>query len=616
VDVTRETLRRDDRLVLCSDGLTRHAADEEILQIAVGSEPELAAKRLVALANQRSGSDNISVGVLELSHTTITSQRPAGQSPEPGAATPPVIQARSRDRFAMLQEMSQSINSSLDLADTLRSVMDSLVAITGAERGFVMLLDENSGQLEFQIGRNVNATAVARDQEISRNIVGQVFRDRKPLLIGDAVADPEYRAFDSVMLHALRSVMCAPLMVKGAPIGVVYVDNSLSAELFDQDDLDLVTAFANIAASALENARLHERLADHVREIESMKTAQDRILRSVSSGIISLDRDGVVTSLNRAAAEMLAISAEQVVGRPLATILPPRFMLALGPPLAGQGIEPGMTIQGFEMEGDLQGRGWVHFRHRLSPLRDEGGENIGYVLVLDDMTERERLDRERRQAAAEREKIKSVFEHFMAPAIFEELMRLGPDKSGIGGDRRDLTVVFADIRGFTKLSEQLDPEHVVEILNSYLSSATDVVFEHQGTIDKFIGDAIMALFGAPVQIPNHPVEAVKAAVAMQRRFLDTPPRQGQRVSFGIGINTGPGIVGSIGAQQLMSYTVIGDVVNVAARLQSEARAGEILISGETYALVHELVRAEELGPMHLKGRFAPVNVYKVTGLRR
>ena len=297
------------------------------------------------------------------------------------------------------------------------------------------------------------------------------------------------------------------------------------------------------------------------------------------------------------------------------TSFPPRFMLALGAPFGGDGIEPGATIQGFEMAGTLPGRGYVYFAHRLSPLRDEAGSTIGYVLVLDDHTEREQLERERRRATAEREKIQKIFEHYMPPQVFQELLRQGPEKTGIAGDRRELTIMFADIRGFTGISERLQPEQVVELLNGYLAAATDVVFEHQGTIDKFIGDAIMALFGAPIQIENHALQSVRAAMAMQRRFAETPAEQGQRASFGIGINTGQGVVGTIGAPQLMSYTVIGDVVNVAARLQGEARAGEVLITEDTFRLVADHVETEELGSIYVKGRLAPVTMYKVTAVR-
>ena len=604
-DLFQEALQPGDRLLLCSDGITRHVADEEILRIATSAEPKTACEQLVELANQRGGSDNITVGILEM----------IAVRPEPRAMTPVAsLTDLSTSRLAALQAMGQRITASLEVPATMRSVLDSLVEITGAERACIMLRDPDSGLLEFATGRNLDASGVANDPSISRNIVGTVFRDGRPLILGDAAGDPRFKAFESVVGQSLRSVICAPLIVRGQTIGVVYVDNSLSAELFTQADLDLVTAFANIAAAAIENARLHERLAAQVREISSMKTTQDRILRSVSSGIISVDREGTIMSCNQAAAEMLLKSADEVIGCPLGDILPPRFMLALGAPFGGEGVEPGATIQGFEMAGTLTGRGYVYFAHRLSPLRDEAGSTIGYVLVLDDHTEREQLDRERRRATAERERIQKIFEPFMPPQVFQELLRQGPEKTGITGDRRELTVMFADIRGFTGISERLQPEQVVELLNGYLSTATDVVFEHQGTVDKFIGDAIMALFGAPVQIENHALQTVRAAMAMQRRFAETPASQGQRASFGIGINTGQGVVGTIGAPQLMSYTVIGDVVNVAARLQGEARAGEVLITEDTFRLVANHVDTEELGSIYVKGRLAPVTMYKVTAV--
>ena len=605
-DLFQEALQPGDRLLLCSDGITRHVADEEILRIATSAEPKTACEQLVELANQRGGSDNITVGILEM----------IAVRPEPRAMTPVAsLTDLSTSRLAALQAMGQRITASLEVPATMRSVLDSLVEITGAERACIMLRDPDSGLLEFATGRNLDASGVANDPSISRNIVGTVFRDGRPLILGDAAGDPRFKAFESVVGQSLRSVICAPLIVRGQTIGVVYVDNSLSAELFTQADLDLVTAFANIAAAAIENARLHERLAAQVREISSMKTTQDRILRSVSSGIISVDREGTIMSCNQAAAEMLLKSADEVIGCPLGDILPARFMLALGAPFGGDGVEPGATIQGFEMAGTLTGRGYVYFAHRLSPLRDEAGSTIGYVLVLDDHTEREQLDRERRRATAERERIQKIFEPFMPPQVFQELLRQGPEKTGITGDRRELTVMFADIRGFTGISERLQPEQVVELLNGYLSTATDVVFEHQGTVDKFIGDAIMALFGAPVQIENHALQTVRAAMAMQRRFAETPASQGQRASFGIGINTGQGVVGTIGAPQLMSYTVIGDVVNVAARLQGEARAGEVLITEDTFRLVANHVDTEELGSIYVKGRLAPVTMYKVTAVR-
>ena len=605
-DLFHERVRAGDRIVLCSDGITRHVSDEQILRMVLSADPRTAAAQLVEQANQRGGSDNITIGVLELVQTRQETR---------AETLRPSLGDVSASRLAALQSMSQRINASLEVSATLAAVLDSLIELTGAERACIMLRDSVTGHLAFRVGRNLDARDVEGDPAISRHILANVFRDGRPLLIGDAVADPRFQSYESVVVQSLRSVMCAPLIVRGTSIGVLYVDNRLRSQLFTQADLDLVTAFANMAAAAIENARLHERLEAQVREISAMKTTQDRVLRSVSSGIVAVDREGIVAAINRAATEMLATPAERAIGNPLSTILPPRFMLALGALFGDEAGEPGATIQGFEMKGELPGRGYVHLEHRLSPLRDEAGTTVGYVLVLDDHTEQERLERERRQAASERERIEKIFKIYMAPAVFQEVLRQGPEHTGIAGDRRTLTILFADIRGFTGLSERLAPEQVVEILNGYLAAATDVIFEHGGTIDKFIGDAIMALFGAPVPMEHHALHAIRAALAMQRRFAQTPPRAGQRATFGIGINTGQGIVGSIGAPQLMSYTVIGDVVNVAARLQGEARAGEVLITSDTYQLVADDVDAEELGSIYVKGRLSPVTMYKVTALR-
>ena len=605
-DLFHERLQPGDRLVICSDGITRHVSDDEINQIASSSEPKLACTRLVELANQRGGSDNITIGVLELVEVRE----------EPRVVTPrPDLRDLSTSRLAALQEIGQRINSSLEVSVTLESVLDSLVEMTGAERACIMLKNFATGELSFEIGRNLDANGVAADPIISRNIVSSVFHDGKPLLLGDAVADPRFRAYESVVGQALRSVICTPLVVRGEAIGVVYVDNSLGAELFTPGDLDLVTAFANVAAAAIENARLHERLESQVREITAMKTTQDRILRSVSSGIIAVDRTGTMTTSNPAAADLFLTTPDKMVGKKLGEFLPPHFLSILGAPFTGQSDEPGATIQGFEMAGAIPGRGYVHFKHHLSPLRDEAGQTVGYVLVLEDHTERELLERERRKADAERAQIKRIFENYMPPAVFSELIRHGAERTGIRGARRELTVMFADIRGFTGLSERLSPEQVVEVLNGYLSAATEIVFAHEGTVDKFIGDAIMALFGAPMHIENHALQAVRAAMTMQRHFSETLLRSGQRATFGIGINTGQGIVGTIGAPRLLSYTVIGDMVNVAARLQGEARAGEVLITEETFRLVEDHVQTEELGSMHVKGRSAPVTMYKVTAMR-
>jgi class 3 adenylate cyclase len=183
------------------------------------------------------------------------------------------------------------------------------------------------------------------------------------------------------------------------------------------------------------------------------------------------------------------------------------------------------------------------------------------------------------------------------------------------GDRRTLSVLFGDIRGITNLFESVPPEQAVTLLNTYLATATEAISAHGGTVDKYLADAVMALFGAPVELEDHALQAVRAALEIQRRFRDLPHQTDRRPALGMVINTGEGVLGSIGAGEMMSPTVLGDVVNVAARLQGEARAGEVLVTAATYQQIADRVDAEETGHVYVKGRPAPITMYRVIGIR-
>jgi adenylate cyclase len=210
--------------------------------------------------------------------------------------------------------------------------------------------------------------------------------------------------------------------------------------------------------------------------------------------------------------------------------------------------------------------------------------------------------------------LRDLFSRYLAPPLVEQLLN-SPDTVKLGGSRTDITVLFADIRGYSGLSERSEPEQVVEIINRYLELATSEIFAEFGTLDKFLGDGVMALFGAPLPLPNAELAAVRAAFAMRSRLDELREESGARVSFGVGLNSGEAIVGNVGTTQLMSYTAIGDAVNVAARLMAEARAGEILLSQSTLEKITGHVEVEELGSLYVKGRANPVPTYKLLRLR-
>jgi adenylate cyclase len=180
--------------------------------------------------------------------------------------------------------------------------------------------------------------------------------------------------------------------------------------------------------------------------------------------------------------------------------------------------------------------------------------------------------------------LRDTLSRYLSPTMTEELLK-NPENLQLGGQRRHLTVLFADIRSFTSLAEKMDPAEVVEMLNHFFTRMVDLVFSHQGTLDKFLGDGLMAFFGAPMEVPQAASQAVACAIAMQQRLAalqakGSTPIQGIR----IGVNTGEAIIGNIGSEKRMDFTIIGDVVNVAARLLEVAREQEapIVIGESTY----------------------------------
>ncbi|MCL2565540.1 MAG: adenylate/guanylate cyclase domain-containing protein [Defluviitaleaceae bacterium] len=217
-------------------------------------------------------------------------------------------------------------------------------------------------------------------------------------------------------------------------------------------------------------------------------------------------------------------------------------------------------------------------------------------------------------AQNDRQQIKDIFGRFVAPEVVNEIISGGVDIQ-LGGVVKEITALFVDIRGFTAFSEANPPEKVVSMVNRYLELTSTAIQENNGTIDKFIGDATMALFNAPNNVPNHALCAVNAAWAMKKGAAalqkEILKEYGVDLQFGIGINTGVAVVGNMGSDFRMDYTAIGDAINTAARLESNAGKGQIIISDATYQLVKQYVEVEELGTVNFKNKSVGVLIYAV-----
>jgi adenylate cyclase len=221
--------------------------------------------------------------------------------------------------------------------------------------------------------------------------------------------------------------------------------------------------------------------------------------------------------------------------------------------------------------------------------------------------------RSRLRLYEEKHLLRDTISRYVSPQMCADILS-NPSLLQLGGERRKVTVLFADIKGFTALSEKMEPEKVVEVLNAFFSEMVELVFQHQGALDKFLGDALMADFGVPVEIPEAASQAVACALAMQRRLQEMQaagltPIEGIR----IGINTGEAIVGNIGSDKRMDFTVIGDVVNVAARLQELTKEleADTLVSEATFLEVEGKFNFQALPPVVLRGRREATRVYRL-----
>jgi PAS domain S-box-containing protein len=504
---------------------------------------------------------------------------------------------KEHGQLEALYEVSQVVNSTLDLSEVLNIVMDTIISLTEAERGFLMLLDEETGELDFKVARNMDRETLAGSSfEISRTIVNRVAVEGEPILTTNAQADPRFSAQASVVSYSLRSILCVPLKVKDKVTGVIYADNRIKAGLFTERDRDLLVAFADQAAMAIENARLFE-------SVFIAKNLMDNVFASIASGVITTDVMDKITLFNRAAATILGVPAVQSIGVSYHDVL---FTLeeSLQPLVEEVKVKEREYIA-YEVEPELPQRGAVSLSMNLSPLKDAQEETLGVAIVIDDLTEKKRFERER-----------TMVKRYLPSELVDSLADL--KELRLGGTRQLITTFFADIRGFTTYSEQHDPEQVVEFINNYFSMAARIIRANKGIVDKYLGDAVMAHFGTPLRpIAHHALQAVRTAWAIKQAVDEyhKSVSPANRLSFGMGVNTGEAVVGNVGGEDQMEYTPIGDAVNLAKRLQESAKPGQILLSHSTYEAIKDHVKVNVLQPIQVKGRTAFEQVYELLDIK-
>jgi class 3 adenylate cyclase len=224
------------------------------------------------------------------------------------------------------------------------------------------------------------------------------------------------------------------------------------------------------------------------------------------------------------------------------------------------------------------------------------------ALVINDLTEKNRL-----------QAVQDIFRKYLSPAVVDRLPS-DPAQLRLGGQRQEVSILFADIRGFSTFSEFQSPEDLINVLNKYLSIAAESILVYEGTLDKFMGDGVMAIFNAPLSQDDHPLLAVRAAAAMQQalcKFHKSANNHAPHLEFGVGIHVGEAVVGNVGTDSRMDYTAVGDSVNLAKRIQENTPGGKILLSHHTYKRVRSFVNAVPYRELIVKGRQEPEQTYEL-----
>ena len=499
-----------------------------------------------------------------------------------------------RDEQRILS-ISSDLSGELKLEVLIERIMEVTAELLNAERSTLFVHDPKRDELVSIYAAGIETREIRIPS--SQGIAGAVFTSGVAENIADPYADPRFsQKVDKDTGFRTRSILCAPIVNKsGGRIGVAQVLNKRDGGFTAKDEARL-RAFAAQVAVSIENARLFD-------DILNIKNYNESILQSISNGIVSLDSDNVVVTANDPAVATIGLPVDKIIGRPFEDVVtqPNRWIMQN----LRETIATGHNSIAVDAELTRRDGSKSTVNLTAAPLIDGNLKRIGSLIVVEDITEEKR--------------VRSTMARYMSAEVADELLAAGD--AGLSGKDQTVSIMFSDVRGFTKMAETMGARETVSVLNAYFTDMVDVIFEHGGILDKYIGDAIMALFGAPFPKPEDPDNALAAANDMLRTLKAFNGRQRAagltELEIGIGLSTGEVIVGNIGSIKRMEYTVIGDAVNLASRLESANKfyGTRILLSDFTVAALKAPALLREIDLLRVKGKDRPVAVFEAVGWR-
>ena len=550
------------------------------------------------------------------------------------------VARKDQNNFNVMLEVSKKLSSELELTALIKNITSSARKLLDCERGSLFLVSDDRKSLFTKVAEGLENRGKIKEIRlpIGMGIVGACVTNNMVINIPDAYEDPRFdRAFDQKSGFRTKSILAVPICAAdGTVVGVAQMLNKNGREgIFDVGDENLLKAFGSQAAVSLENSRLFEQA------VNSRNFLQN-VLRSVKNLVVAFDEKGYVTTFNHSIERYFGVTGKHISQQKFST------WLADYPELVSDIIEcmeDEREVEGLPIEVKNSAGETFEMSYTVSPLTfavkgDEAAQSAGSLAGARNValaaTPRVRTgsaDRDTRQPAVqvrgcvlvfddmtEKKMMKATLGRYLNPALVAEVLKSGSDT--LGGVRQKVTVLFSDIRSFTSISERMDASDLVAMLNEYFTWEIPPIFDNQGVLDKFIGDAIMAVFGVPfVSEDGGATDArrsCRAALQMVKQLSKFNHRRMQRgetetFKIGLGLNTGKVISGNIGSEKRMEYTVIGDHVNLASRLEgiTKTYGVQIVISEYTQREVHEFFDTRELDSVAVKGQAKGIRIYEL-----
>jgi len=497
---------------------------------------------------------------------------------------------RSHEKEMAFLDLVSNLTSEINLQVLLQKVMSEATRLLQAERSTLFLNEKKTGELWSEVGEGLNRSEIRFPNHMG--IAGAVFTTGKTINIPHAYADMRFNpAVDKQTGFFTHSLLCVPVVNKtGEVIGVTQVLNKQGGS-FTAEDESRLKAFTSQISIGLENAELFN-------DVQNMKNYNESMLESMSNGVITLNEEGEIITCNSAGLNLMQVSSSEVIGNKIEDFFSGANNWILEKIKRVEETQESETFMDAEM---VFSENTLSVNLTILPLINTEKESLGIMILIEDISSEKRM--------------KSTMSRYMDPAIVDQLMKEKDDI--LGGTSAIATMLFSDIRGFTTITEELGAQSTVAFLNEYFTLMMEPISREGGMLDKFIGDAIMAAFGIPVAHDDDEDRAVRAAIGMVNALFAWNQERISRgqlpVDMGLGLNTDTVVSGNIGSPKRMDYTMIGDGVNLAARLESACKqySARIIISANTFKKLRGTYRIRYIDDVVVKGKTKPVGIYEV-----